>query len=79
MPRWAACMAIAVAEQAAIEARSNHPGLGPDPSPPIAAGMSVTAFSPDGPMISHCNPSRQTAEAQGFGFKPADGRCRKRS
>jgi AraC family transcriptional regulator, alkane utilization regulator len=45
-------MAMAVAAQEAMPARSSQPGLQAAPLPPIGSGMSVLAVSPDGPAIS---------------------------
>ena len=50
MPRRAAFIAIAVEQQAAIDARKYQPGFGADAFPPIGAGMSVCKLSPLGPL-----------------------------
>jgi hypothetical protein len=76
MPCRAACAAIAVAVHDAIDARKSQPGFGPVPSPPIEPGMSVTAFSPADPLISHRSPPRQTAVAEDVALRAADGRSR---
>ena len=76
MPRIAAFMAMTVAAQEAMPARSSQPGLDPAPLPPIGSGMSLTAFSPPGPAISHRSPSRQTAVAVALGLRAAAGLSR---
>lgn len=63
MPRRAAFIAIAVEQQAAIDARKYQPGFGAEASPPMAFGMSVTIVSPDGPLTLHFSPSVSVAVA----------------
>src|ERR1041384_3490625 len=66
MPRRAAFIAIAVEQQAAIEARKYQPGFGAEASPPIAFPMSVTMVSPDGPVTLHFKPSVSVAVADAY-------------
>src|SRR5262245_40534420 len=76
IPRRAARMAIAVAVQEAIEARSSQLGFGPTPSPPMAVSISVITVSPWGPVTSHRSPFCHVALAGGFDFLAAAGRSR---
>ena len=74
MPRMAACIAMLVAVHEAIEARRSQPGFGAASPPPMARGMSLAAFSPWEPVISHCKPCCQTAVADELRFLAASGR-----
>src|SRR6188508_2948650 len=66
IPRRASFIAIAVEQQAAIDARKYQPGLGAEASPPIALAMSVTIVSPDGPVTLHLRPSVSVAVAVAY-------------
>src|SRR5215470_11868019 len=63
MPSFAARIAITVAQHEAIEALKYQPGLGPDASPPMARGISVSMRSPCGPVATHLKPSARVAVA----------------
>src|SRR5439155_23435630 len=56
-PSRAACEAIIVEQQAAMDALKNQPGLGDEPSPPIDLGILVSSCSPLGPVTRHRSPS----------------------
>src|SRR5688572_5395985 len=59
-------MTVAVHE--AMAARSNQPGFGAEPLPPIAGGMSVSTRSLRGPETSHLSPSVRRAVAALLAF-----------
>src|SRR4051794_22337469 len=66
MPRRAAFIAMAVEQQAAIDARKYHPGFGADASPPMALPISVSIVSPDGPVTRHFSPLARVAVAEAY-------------
>ncbi|HEY6602325.1 MAG TPA: hypothetical protein VI009_10985 [Xanthobacteraceae bacterium] len=66
MPKRAACAAMTVEQQAARDARKNQPGLGPEPAPPKAGGMSVSIRSPEGPVTRHFSPLSSVAVAGAY-------------
>src|SRR6516165_10666870 len=66
IPKRAACAAITVEQHAAREALKNHPGFGPSPLPPIAAGISVSICSPEGPVTRHFSPFSSLAVAEAY-------------
>lgn len=67
-------MAIIVALHEASEALRSQPGLGSEPPPARAGGMSVDTFSPRGPVTWNFNPPCSTAVAGGF-FERALSGC----
>lgn len=66
IPERTACAAITVEQHAARDALKNQPGLGCEPPPPQAGGMSVSIDSPKGPVTRHFNPLCSVAVAGAY-------------